>query len=85
VVVGAYQEDSNATGVNGNQSCNSAFQSGAAYVFVRNAGVWTQQAYLKTSNTEGRAVVSAILCKRRSVEQPFTAVELPGFDLPTGW
>ena len=29
--------------------------------------------------------VSAILCKRRSVEQPFTAVELPGFDLPTGW
>jgi hypothetical protein len=34
VVVGAYQEDSNATGVNGNQSDNSASASGAAYVFT---------------------------------------------------
>ncbi len=34
VVVGAYLEDSNATGVNGNQADNSAGNSGAAYVFV---------------------------------------------------
>ncbi len=52
VVVGAYQESSNATGVNGNQSNNSAPYSGAAYVFVRNGTSWTQQAYLKASNTE---------------------------------
>jgi hypothetical protein len=52
VVVGAYLEDSNATGVNGNQTDNSARDSGAAYVFVRNAGVWSEQAYLKASNTE---------------------------------
>ena len=52
VVAGARDEDSNATGVNGNQSDNSASHSGAAYVFVRNAGVWTQQAYLKASNTD---------------------------------
>jgi len=52
VVVGAYREDSNATGVNGNQADNSAADSGAAYVFVRSAGVWSQQAYLKASSTE---------------------------------
>ncbi len=51
VVVGAYWEDSNAIGVNGNQADNSALESGAAYVFVRNGVNWTQQAYLKASNT----------------------------------
>ena len=51
VVVGAYLEDSNATGVNGNQADNSAPDAGAAYVFVRAGGVWSQQAYLKASNT----------------------------------
>ncbi len=51
VVVGAYQEDSNATGVGGDQTNNSAVDSGAAYVFVRNGGTWSQQAYLKPSNT----------------------------------
>ena len=51
VVVGAPSEDSAATGVNGNNADNSANGSGAAYVFVRNAGGWTQQAYLKASNT----------------------------------
>jgi hypothetical protein len=52
VVVGANGEDSSATGVNGNQADNSALQSGAAYVFMRSGGVWSQQAYLKASNTE---------------------------------
>jgi hypothetical protein len=50
-VVGAYLEDSNAIGVNGNQASNSADASGAAYVFVRSGSTWTQQAYLKASNT----------------------------------
>ena len=52
LVVGAYAEDSNATGVNGNQADNSASVSGAAYIFTRSGGVWSQQAYLKASNTE---------------------------------
>jgi hypothetical protein len=52
VVVGARGEDSGATGVNGDQNDNSAFRSGAAYVFVRAGGAWSQQAYLKASNTE---------------------------------
>jgi hypothetical protein len=51
VVVGAYQESRNATGVNGDQTNNSAIDSGAAYVFVRSGGTWSQQAYLKASNT----------------------------------
>lgn len=51
IVVGAYGEDSSATGVDGNQADNSDSQAGAAYVFVRNGETWTQQAYLKASNT----------------------------------
>ena len=51
LVVGAPHEDSNATGVNGNQTNNSLSNSGAAYVFIRDAGgTWTQEAYLKASN-----------------------------------
>lgn len=50
IVVGAPGERSNATGVNGNQDDESLVSSGAVYVFVRNAGRWTQQAYLKASN-----------------------------------
>ena len=52
VVVGAASEASSATGIDGNQADNSNFDSGAAYVFIRSAGGWTQQAYLKASNTE---------------------------------
>jgi len=51
-VVGAIAESSDATGVNGDQNNDNAFESGAAYVFVRNGATWTQEAYLKASNTE---------------------------------
>jgi hypothetical protein len=51
VVVGAQHEGSNARGINGNQNDDSAYNAGAAYVFVRNGANWTQQAYLKASNT----------------------------------
>ena len=49
VVVGAYSEDSNTTGVQAGAGTpnESTSQAGAAYVFVRSAGVWTQQAFLK--------------------------------------
>ncbi len=52
VVVGAWREDSSARGTNGNQTLNDAYESGAAYVFVRKNGVWSQEAYLKASNTD---------------------------------
>jgi hypothetical protein len=52
LAVGAIWEDSNATGIGGNQGNNSAGYAGAAYVYVRNgAGFWSQQAYVKASNT----------------------------------
>lgn len=50
IVVGAYLEDSNTTGVNPEQN-NSAANSGAAYVFVYENGGWQQQAFLKAFNT----------------------------------
>ncbi len=54
VVVGAINESSGASGVNGNQADNSVIAAGAAYVFRRNGTVWTQAAYLKASNpTQG--------------------------------
>jgi hypothetical protein len=52
IAVGAFGEDSNATGVNGNGSDNSALGAGAAYVFERDAGTWAGPTYLKASNTE---------------------------------
>jgi hypothetical protein len=55
VVVGADNEDSDATGVNGDQTNHRAPGSGAAYVFVRSGGIWSQQAYLKSSNTKANA------------------------------
>src|SRR5262245_34539420 len=52
LAVGAYGEDSNATGIGGNQTNDNAYASGAVYVFVRDkAGTWLQQTYIKASNT----------------------------------
>jgi hypothetical protein len=51
LAVGAYWEDSAATGIDNNQADNSAGSSGAVYVFVRNGATWTQQAYVKSSNS----------------------------------
>lgn len=51
LVVGAPAEASATMGVNGNQADDSASYAGAAYVFVQSGGTWTQQAYLKASNT----------------------------------
>ena len=52
LAVGAYTEDSNATGINGNQADNSASSSGAVYVFTRSGSTWGQQVYVKASNTD---------------------------------
>lgn len=51
LAVGAWNEDSNATGVNADGQANDgALQSGAVYVFARDGGDWSQQAYVKASN-----------------------------------
>lgn len=51
LVVGAPSEDGSATGVNGVID-NDGNNAGAAYVFTRNGGTWSETAYLKASNTD---------------------------------
>ena len=53
LAVGASLEDSAAIGINGDQTNDNAIDSGAVYVFVRSGATWSQQAYLKASNTGG--------------------------------
>ncbi|MFT5198221.1 MAG: hypothetical protein ACI87O_000876 [Planctomycetota bacterium] len=50
--VGSPHEDSNAVGLNGNQSNNSAVWSGAAYSYISAGGAWVFSDYLKASNTD---------------------------------
>jgi hypothetical protein len=52
LAVGAEGEDSGTTGINSTPD-ESVANAGAAYVFARNAGTWSQQAYVKASNTGG--------------------------------
>ncbi|TMQ12317.1 MAG: hypothetical protein E6J91_21060 [Deltaproteobacteria bacterium] len=51
LVVGADSEASAATGINGDQTSNVPPGAGAVYVFTRSAATWSQQAYVKASNT----------------------------------
>jgi hypothetical protein len=51
LAVAAHWEASDARGINSNQEDNSIPQAGAVYIFTRSGGRWTQQAYIKSSNT----------------------------------
>lgn len=51
MAVGAIRENSNATGINGDQSSTAGARSGAVYAFARSDGAWSQTAYIKPSNT----------------------------------
>jgi hypothetical protein len=51
VAVGAFTEHNSATGVNPAIAGENAEESGAVYVFAKNDEEWSQQAYLKASNT----------------------------------
>ncbi|HHZ98286.1 MAG TPA: hypothetical protein EYN68_01745, partial [Candidatus Marinimicrobia bacterium] len=56
LVVGAYGEDSNQTTITNDNSTassnNSNSRSGAVYVYKRTGTTWTQEAYVKASNSE---------------------------------
>lgn len=52
LAVSASAESSAATGIGGDQANNNAPGSGAVYVFRRAAGGWSQEAYVKASNTD---------------------------------
>jgi hypothetical protein len=51
LAVGAQGESSSVGGINSVPD-EAALSSGAAYVFVRSAGTWTEQAYVKASNPD---------------------------------
>lgn len=50
LAVGAHFENSNATGINGDQNDNTSADTGAVYVFVK-SGSWSQDSYLKATDT----------------------------------
>ena len=54
LAVSATGETSNARGVNGDQANTDSLAAGAVYVFARTGGSWSQQAYVKASNTPAR-------------------------------
>jgi len=53
LAVGSRFEDSDARTIDGNQSDNTANNSGAVYLFRRNSAAWNQQAYIKASDGGG--------------------------------
>ncbi len=52
LAVGVVGEDSQATGTGGDEADNTFSSSGAVFIFRREGSSWTQEAYLKASNTE---------------------------------
>ena len=61
LAVGALDEDGGQPGINGDQADNSGRGSGATYVFTRVGEDWSQQAYIKGSNTERADAFGAAL------------------------
>lgn len=51
LAIGAFYEDSDATGINGDESNNDNTRAGAVYIFQLSNDTWVQQAYLKASNS----------------------------------
>jgi hypothetical protein len=52
LAVGAHFEDSNTTGIAGAENNESASESGAVYTYTRSGSNWSQQTYVKASNTD---------------------------------
>jgi len=78
LVVGAPGEDSAAVGPGGDPFNDLAADSGAAYVLARSGGLWTQEAYLKASNTQADDGFGAALAL--SGDGGTLAVGAPGED-----
>ncbi|PCC70613.1 FG-GAP repeat-containing protein [Nannocystis exedens] len=76
VAVGAWNEDSEAVGIDGDGDSEGASDSGAVYVFARNGSGWSQQAYVKPSNTKPDAAFGASLAL--STDGDVLAVGAPG-------
>jgi hypothetical protein len=51
LAIGAPLEDSSAVTLDGNQTLNDSSSAGAVYLFARSGSAWSQQSYIKASNT----------------------------------
>ena len=60
LVVGAPDEDGSSAGVNAAEN-DGATNAGAAYVFQRSGATWSQQAYIKASNTDSDDFFGAVV------------------------
>lgn len=85
LAVGATNESSAATGVGGDPDDNTAQSSGAVYVFGRARDTWSQQAYVKASNTLGNAAFGAAIAlsadgQAMAVGSPYEASGARGID-----
>jgi hypothetical protein len=84
LAVGAPEEDSASSGINGIEADDSALSSGAVYVFRRDgSGMWSQEAYIKASNPDtgdkfGRSV--ALSGDKLAVGAPFEDSDAEGVD-----
>ncbi len=78
LAVGAHSEDSASSGVDGDQSDNSATSAGAVYVFVHDETSWSQGAYLKPAQNDGYAYDSFGSVVSLSADGATLAVGAPG-------
>ncbi len=76
LAVGAEQEDSAATGIDGDQHDDTSANAGAVYVFERSSAAWSQQAYLKASNTGAEDRFGRVVAA--SADGSMLAVSAPG-------
>jgi len=60
-VVGSEREKSNAKGINGEIANRDQLNAGAAYIFTLNDTLWSQQAFIKASNTKLSTATNASL------------------------
>ncbi len=81
LAVATLWEESNATGINGNENDNSLNQTGAVYVFTKLGSLWSQQAYIKASNTDDWDAFGYSM--DLSSDGSFLAVGAPGEDSVT--
>jgi hypothetical protein len=78
LAVGAPDEDSNATGIGGDEANDAATDAGAVHVFVRSGTGWARQAYVKASNTAAGDAFGRALAL--STDGSTLAVGAPGDD-----
>ncbi len=64
LAVSAEGEDSAATGIDGDDENVNASNTGAVYIFTRDAGEWTQATYIKPSHTYEAGLIAAGVVQR---------------------